>query len=273
MEEDSDCSEAAGDEDGPAAIRPHHHTHNHEVALDLAQEGPTVCGDVDDPAKSGVVSEAAPPQGAAAQKSGSQESLDDHYRSYATSAWTQFKILSVRSFKIILRDEVLTVLRLVSHLLVALILGWMFYGVGRKAGQVYYNAGLIFFCHLFLMFTAMMPTVMTFPSEMEMFRREHLNHWYRTSIYYVARTTADLPFQLALPMAYLVIVYFLTGQPLDLETFAKVTLSCTMTALVAQSTGLLIGCICRPATAVYLGPILTIPILLFSGESAGRGSP
>jgi len=42
---------------------------------------------------------------------------------------------------------------------------------------------------------------------------------------------------------------------------------CILTSLVAQSVGLVIGCAVDAQAAVYLGPISTIPTLLFSGKS------
>ena len=198
--------------------------------------------------------------------SSSAESLDNHCKSFPTSTWTQICILTKRTFISIIRDETLTKMRAFSHVAVGILLGSLYWDVGNEASKVMNNSAMLFFCMLFSMFTAMMPTVMTFPMEMETFKREHLNYWYSMKAYYIAKSIADMPFQIVYPLIFIVIVYFMTSQPLDPTRFGMITLMCILTSLAAQSMGLVIGCACDIQTAIYLGPITTIPILLFSGK-------
>lgn len=80
---------------------------------------------------------------------------------FPTSGWTQFWILLKRSFVTIMRDRMLTHMRLASHVIVGAIIGMIYYDVGNEASKVMSNAGCIFFTTLFTMFTAMMPTILT----------------------------------------------------------------------------------------------------------------
>lgn len=85
----------------------------------------------------------------------------NHINGFPTSSWTQFWILLKRTFLTIIRDQTLTQMRLVSHVVVGAIIGMIYYDIGNDASKIMSNMGCLFFTTLFTMFTAMMPTILT----------------------------------------------------------------------------------------------------------------
>lgn len=77
--------------------------------------------------------------------------------------------------------------------------------------------------------------------------------------YYVSKLIADLPLQLICPVLFVVIAYFMTGQPFECDRLMMLLAICILMAVMAHSLGLVAGA----AFSVKVGLIFCILYTVF----------
>ncbi|KAI1301490.1 ATP-binding cassette sub-family G member 4 [Halotydeus destructor] len=204
------------------------------------------------------------------------------------------RLLTVRSFMMTLRDPWLFWVRLVSVTNLPILLGLIYKTeVGDATGcfpsvsenltydeyaefqdrmrkettQAGANLGLVLYSVLFIMFSGLMPTVITFPLEMAAFVKEKTNNWYTVTNYFMGKSLAEIPFQLVFVFLFIIMSYFWNGEPNEAWRFFTYLFIQILTGFIGQSHGMLVGALLMKdiAAAVYIAPITTFPIMLLSG--------
>lgn len=78
---------------------------------------------------------------------------------FPTTFTEQFNILFKRSIRTICREKMLTQMRIISHVFVAVMIAMLYHDIGEEATKIRRNVNCVFFVILFTMFASMMPTV------------------------------------------------------------------------------------------------------------------
>ncbi|PNF18688.1 hypothetical protein B7P43_G05047 [Cryptotermes secundus] len=114
---------------------------------------------------------------------------------YPVTLARQISVLLKRAVLCTIRDLHLAQLRLVSHVVIGLFLGGVFYGIGDEASKVASNTAFLMFSMMFLFFCNLFPFVHSFPLEKLVVMREHMNNWYSLEAYHISKIVAELPLQ------------------------------------------------------------------------------
>lgn len=184
---------------------------------------------------------------------------------YGASKLTQFLILFHRSTICSLRDFRLAFLRVTAHIVVALLLGLVYYDFGNDAAKVSSNFSCIFFIVIFNFYGTAMHTVLTFPMEASVIVREHFNNWYSLGIYYLSKVLSDLPLMVLCPTLFVSLAYYLTGQIHEWDRFFMLWLVSVCLTIIAQSIGCAFGVAFSVQLGLFLTATCTMPMFLISG--------
>nr|XP_010943389.1 ABC transporter G family member 14 isoform X1 [Elaeis guineensis] len=182
---------------------------------------------------------------------------------WCTSWWEQFWVLMRRGLKE-RRYEAFNKLRIFQVLSVATLGGLLWWKT--PPSHIQDKTALLFFFTVFWGFYPLYNAVFTFPQERPMLIKERSSGMYRLSSYFLARTAGDLPMELALPTAFVLIIYWMGGLNPQAAAFILSLLVVLFSVLVSQSLGLAMGALLMDVKqATTLASVTTLVFLIAGG--------
>jgi len=186
--------------------------------------------------------------------------------SYAASSFTQYATLLERAI-FNAKGDYITKLNFINIIAIAVIVSVVWFQIPWTEGTLQDKIGVIFFSGIFAScFFPAFQALFTFPAEKPVIVRERKEGSYRLSIYYLAKITAELPFELLFPLLFNVIVYWFVEFRLTAESIAYWFISICISATVSSSIGVLISSsIDNPRTGITIATIALILFMLSAG--------
>ena len=179
---------------------------------------------------------------------------------------TQFVILSGRTWKNLYRNPMLMLAHYAIAILVAVLCGFLYYGLTSDIKGFQDRLGLLFFLLALFGFSTL-TSLTVFASERLLFLRERANGYYAPVTYFAAKVVFDIvPLRLLPPLILAVVVYPMTGLVAKWAEFFIFALILVLFNLAASAICLLIGILVRETSvASLIGSLVMLFSLLFAG--------
>ncbi|CAB3223271.1 unnamed protein product [Arctia plantaginis] len=175
----------------------------------------------------------------------------------------QTGILLYRNYLMTTRNYSLFLYRVAAHVVIALVFGYLYLGVGSEADSVLGNYVYLYGSMLLVVYTGKMSVTLSFPLEMDILKGEYFNRWYNLGPYIVSTLAVELPFQMISCVSYVVLSYWLTENPLEPTRATLFLATIVATSLCAQAWGYFIGSTTPTRIAVFIGPVLACLFSVF----------
>lgn len=188
-------------------------------------------------------------------------------RGYARVSYArQFIILSQRTWRNLYRNPLLMLTHYAIAILLAVLSGYLFYGLTSDIPGFQNRLGLFFFILALFGFSTL-SSLSVFGQERLLFVRERANGYYAPITYFAAKIIFDIvPLRIIPPIIMGAIIYPMTGLEADGEHFFKFLLILILFNLAAAGICLFIGIVCKEhAVANLIGSLVMLFSLLFAG--------
>ena len=178
----------------------------------------------------------------------------------------QFIILSQRTWRNLYRNPMLMLTHYATAILLAVLSGYLFYGLTDDIKGFQNRLGLFFFILALFGFSTL-TSLTVFSSERLLFVRERANGYYAPITYFAAKVVFDIvPLRLIPPIIMGVIIYPMVGLKPEWGSFFKFMLILVLFNLAAAAICLFIGIIFKDGgVANLIGSLVMLFSLLFAG--------
>ncbi|XP_075974130.1 ATP-binding cassette sub-family G member 1-like [Anticarsia gemmatalis] len=197
--------------------------------------------------------------------------VEKHNFKHGCSSCQQFVVLLKRMLLQTVRNKNYLWLRVGLHLFIGSIVGLLFNQMGYDASKTIFNFGFCYACIIAMLYIPMMPVLLAFPTEVQLVKREYFNRWYGLKAYYAALVCSRTPATIFFSLMYLAITYPLTSQPMELDRIFMFSTTCILIALISESMGTAISSMLSVVNSVFLGPSLSVPLMLLAVYGIGYG--
>ncbi|KAL9128857.1 MAG: hypothetical protein Q9217_002546 [Psora testacea] len=179
---------------------------------------------------------------------------------------SQFLILSQRTWRNLYRNPMLMLTHYAIAILLAVLSGFLFYGLTDDIKGFQNRLGLFFFLLALFGFSTL-TSLTVFSSERLLFVRERANGYYSPITYFAAKVVFDIvPLRLIPPIIMGAIVYPMSGLTPEWPAFFKCILILILFNLAAAAICLFIGIVFKDAgVANLIGSLVMLFSLLFAG--------
>ncbi|XP_008842861.1 ATP-binding cassette sub-family G member 2 [Nannospalax galili] len=185
---------------------------------------------------------------------------------YVTSFCHQLRWIAKRSFKNLLRNPQASIAQVIVTIILALIIGAIYFGLKNDSAGIQNRAGVLFFLTTNQCFSSV-SAVELFVVEKKLFIHEYISGYYRVSSYFFGKLLSDLlPMRMLPSIIFTCILYFMLGLKPEVGAFFIMMFTLMMVAYTASSMALAIAAgQSVVSVATLLMTISFVFMMIFSG--------
>lgn len=194
------------------------------------------------------------------------EFLEEQLKRKGAGLVLQYTELFARSWRMYIRDPGAFYGRTAQTLFFAIFIGLFFFNVKLNMQGVQDRQGAIYLSLMNNLFGAAMNGIASFPPERAVFLQEQANDAYNAYVFYVAKVTAELPWQVLFPTVYSIFVYFMIHFVRTAPAFFVFWGILVTLANFGYAFGLMFATFFRNAQAAFaMMPLIFLPLFVVAG--------